>query len=200
MVDEAHSLGVVGERGFGVREAFKIPSKAVDIWMGTLSKTLCGCGGFIAGSHVLIEILKFQAPGFVYSVGMPPLLASASKCALEIMLAEPERVAKLQHNGAYFLRKAKDLGLDTGKAQGYAVIPIMLGNSLTCVLAAELLRQAKILVLPIIYPGVEEGQARLRFFLSEAHSEEQLDFALDKLKDLIPKAKAKTQEFSGLSA
>src|SRR5205823_5446171 len=72
MVDEAHSLGVVGATGRGSREQWGIRGRDVDLWMGTLSKTLAGCGGFIAGEHALIDHLKYAAPGFVYSVGLAP--------------------------------------------------------------------------------------------------------------------------------
>ena len=80
MVDEAHSLGTLGKTGRGIAEHFAIDPREVDIWMGTFSKTLCGCGGYIAGCSELIELLKFRAPGFVYSVGMPPPIATASVC------------------------------------------------------------------------------------------------------------------------
>jgi 8-amino-7-oxononanoate synthase len=100
MVDEAHSFGVMGARGLGIREHFGVDGADVDIWMGTLSKTLASCGGFIAGEMALIEHLKFLAPGFLYSVGMPPPTAAAALAALECMLAEPHRVAALQARGA----------------------------------------------------------------------------------------------------
>ena len=83
MVDEAHALGVLGARGRGLAEHFGIDPKRVDIWMGTLSKTLAGCGGYIAGSHELVEALKFRASGQVYSVGMSPPVAAAALAALQ---------------------------------------------------------------------------------------------------------------------
>ena len=89
MVDEAHSLGVLGETGRGIREYFGVAGKDVDIWMGTLSKSLAGCGGFIAGERALVEHLKYAAPGFVYSVGIAPPLAAASLAALMLMIKEP---------------------------------------------------------------------------------------------------------------
>ncbi|MBQ7738728.1 MAG: aminotransferase class I/II-fold pyridoxal phosphate-dependent enzyme [Desulfovibrionaceae bacterium] len=196
MVDEAHSIGTLGARGAGVADYFGLSTKEVDIWMGTLSKTFCGCGGYIAGTSVLIELLKYEAPGFVYSVGMAPMLASASKTALDIMCSEPWRVQKLQENSQTALKLAQSLGLDTGQAQGYAVIPIMLGDSLTCVLAAKLLREAGILVLPIIYPGVEEGKARLRFFISALHTKEQLTHAFETTAQIVPKARQLAAQFA----
>src|SRR3569623_1027985 len=114
MVDEAHSMGVLGARGAGVGEHFGVPASAVDVWMGTLSKTFAGCGGYAAGSAAMVELMKFTAPGFVFSVGLPPPLAAASLKALEIMLAEPERIAALNANGRIFLEAAQAAGLNTG--------------------------------------------------------------------------------------
>jgi 8-amino-7-oxononanoate synthase len=189
MVDEAHGLGVLGDTGRGVAEHFGVPHTEVDIWMGTLSKTLCGCGGFIAGCAELIELLKFRAPGFVYSVGMPPPMAAASAKALEIMLREPERTVRLQNVSAFFLKEAKARGLNTGYAEGYAIVPIIVGNSLVAGLMAAALFNRKINALPIIYPVVEEGLARLRFFLSSEHAEEDIVTTLDAIVEELPTAR-----------
>ena len=96
LVDEAHSFGVLGATGRGAHEYFGIDAHEVDMWMSTLSKSMCGCGGFIAGSSELVEFLRYGSPGFVFSVGMPPIVAAACNKALELMLREPERVHKLQ--------------------------------------------------------------------------------------------------------
>jgi 8-amino-7-oxononanoate synthase len=96
MVDEAHSLGVMGQNGLGISEHFGTDPADVDIWMGTLSKALAGCGGYVAGEQALIDNLRHAAPGFVYSVGMSPPVAAASLAALEIMLREPKRVKRLR--------------------------------------------------------------------------------------------------------
>ena len=191
MVDEAHALGVLGTTGRGSAEHFGISTRDVDIWMGTLSKTLCGCGGYIAGSNDLIDLLKYRAPGFVYSVGMPPLLAAASAKALELMLREPERTARLQEVSAFFLTEAKARGLNTGHAQGYAIVPIIVGNSLCAAYLASAMFKRRINALPIVYPVVEEGLARLRFFLSCVHSEEDIITALDALTEELPIAEGK---------
>lgn len=190
MVDEAHALGVLGKSGRGTHEHFGINPKDVDLWMGTLSKTCCTCGGYIAGSKAVVELLKFTSPGFVYSVGMSPVLAAAAKRALEMMLAEPERVAKLQAVSHEFVRYAKERGLDTGAAEGYAVVPIMLGSSLLAGKLATRLFERHVNVLPIIYPVVEEGAARLRFFLSAAHELKHVHEAIDIVCEELPKAKA----------
>ncbi len=174
MVDEAHSIGVLGAHGHGIGEHFDITRTDVDIWMGTLSKTLAGCGGYAAGSHALVDLLKTTASGFVYSVGLAPPIAAASLAALTVMGNEPERVAQLRERGALFLELAKDAGLDTANSQGFAIIPVMTGNSVTAARLSNSLFDEGINVQPIVYPAVEDRRARLRFFLSCAHTPEQI--------------------------
>lgn len=178
MVDEAHSFGVMGRRGLGIREHFGLDGDAVDIWMGTLSKTLASCGGFIAGSRALVENLKFGAPGFVYSVGMSPPLAAAAHAALEIMLEEPWRVAALQARAREFLHLAREAGIDTGLSQGFSVVPAITESSVKAARLSQALFEHGINVQPILYPAVPENSARLRFFLSCMHTEEQLGCAI----------------------
>jgi 8-amino-7-oxononanoate synthase len=175
MVDEAHSLGVLGATGHGVAEECGVDPKDVDIWMGTLSKTLSGCGGYIAGSHSLVEYLKFSAPGFVYSVGMPPAVAAAAIACFDLLKREPERVAKLRANGVRFVEQAKAAGLDVGTASGTAIVPVMVGDSLRAVHLANRLLERGVNALPIVHPAVPERSARLRFFITSDHSFEQID-------------------------
>jgi 8-amino-7-oxononanoate synthase len=178
MVDEAHSLGVMGRTGRGIREHFGVQGHEVDIWMGTLSKTLAGCGGYIAGETALIEHLKFLAPGFLYSVGMAPPLAAGSLAALQVMLREPDRVVALQERGRLFLERARQEGLDTGTSTGMAVIPVITGSSVRAARLSAALFAEGINVLPILYPAVPEKSARLRFFVSCRHTEAQIDRAV----------------------
>ena len=178
MVDEAHSIGALGRAGRGVGEQFGVPSSDVDVWMGTLSKTFAACGGYIAGSAALIELLKYAAAGFVYSVGMPPPIAAAANAAIEVMLAEPQRVDRLRENGRIFLDLAKRHGLDTGRSAGINVIPVMVGRSVTAARLANALFDRGICVSPIIYPAVEERAARLRFFITSLHDEDQIRAAV----------------------
>lgn len=185
MVDEAHSLGVLGERGGGIREHFGMAGGDVDIWMGTLSKTLAGCGGYIAGERALVDNLKYSAPGFVYSVGIAPPIAAASLAALRILGSEPERVERLRRRARRFFDLARRAGIDTGRAEGYAVVPAIVGSSLKAArISAELFARG-INVQPILYPAVEERAARLRFFLSSEHGEEQIAAAVHALAELV---------------
>ena len=174
MVDEAHSLGVLGETGRGIREQCGAPSSEVDLWMGTMSKTLAGCGGFIAGCQPLIDMLRHLAPGFLYSVGLAPALAAASLAALDALKAQPERVAMLKARGQQFLREARAAGLDTGTSAGYAVVPVITRSSLKAAQWANALFDEGINVQPIFYPAVEERAARLRFFICSTHEPEQI--------------------------
>ena len=185
MMDEAHSLGVIGATGRGIAEHAGIDPAGVDIWFGTLSKALVGCGGYVCGSQVLIDILKARAPGLVYSVGMPAPLAAASLMALTIMRREPERLVALRRNGAHFLTGARARGLDVGSSWGCGVTPIILGSDIRTFRTARALEDAGIYAFPVIPPGVPQGTSRLRFFLSAAHSAAQINSALDAVASII---------------
>lgn len=182
MVDEAHSFGVLGEHGLGLHEHFDINPTDVDIWMGTLSKTLSGCGGYIAGSKALVEMLRYFAPGFLYSVGMPAQVAAPSLKALQLMRQEPERVTQLHAMSHYFLEQANARGMNTGHSIGVAVVPVIVGSSPLATQLCHTLFEQHINVQPIVYPAVPEKSARLRFFLSCHHTHEQIDQTLDILQ------------------
>ncbi len=174
MVDEAHALGILGKTGRGTFEYFGLDPHDVDIWMGTLSKTTSSCGGYIAGSGALADILKAEAGGFVYSVGLSPVLAAAAIAGLDILQSEPERTQRLSRNGQLFLDCAKAAGLDTGISIGRSVVPVIVGDSLRAAQLSNDLLADGINVLPIIHPAVPEGMARLRFFITCDHTEEQI--------------------------
>ena len=181
MVDEAHSFGILGNRGLGIQEHFGLRGSDVDIWMGTLSKTLASCGGYIAGERALVENLKCAAPGFVYSVGMPPPAAAAALAALRVLQAEPQRPKALRTRGRQFLDLAREFGLDTGLSIGLSVIPAITHSSLKAVRLSEALFRRQINVQPIVYPAVQERVARLRFFISSEHTEAQIRSTVEAL-------------------
>ena len=174
MVDEAHGLGVVGATGKGVFESSGVDPAEVDIWMGTLSKTLCACGGYIAARADLIDWLRHTVPGFVYSVGLSPPLAAAAAAAMDVMAAEPWRVAKLQANATLLRDLCRAQGFDTGTSLGLGIVPIVLGSSVRALRVAAALFERGVNALPIIFPGVPEKAARLRFFVSAEHSEQDI--------------------------
>jgi 7-keto-8-aminopelargonate synthetase-like enzyme len=187
MVDEAHSVGVMGPRGRGIGEHFGVNPADVDLWMGTLSKALGSCGGYIAGSKTLVRWLKYTVPGFVYSVGLPPAAAGASLGALRLLQRQPERVAKLLANARLFLQLAKDAGLDTGPSGGSAIVPIILGNSMNSLRLSRALFARGISVQPILYPAVEERAARLRFFITSSHTPDQVRRTIAALQEELAK-------------
>ncbi len=175
MVDEAHSFGIVGATGKGVAEHFGIDGRRIDIWMGTLSKSLASCGGWIAGSRALVDYLRYTAPGFVYSAGLTPANGVAALAALKKMLAEPWRVRRLQDNAKLFHDALVERGMDTGPALGGSgVVPVITGNSAHAMMLAQSLGDQGINVQPIVYPAVAENAARLRFFLSSTHTPDEL--------------------------
>jgi 8-amino-7-oxononanoate synthase len=183
MIDEAHSLGVLGAAGGGVGEHFGVDRADVELWSGTLSKSLASCGGYVAGSRELIQYLKYTTPGFIFSAGMTPANAAAALAALRQMRAEPDALVALQRNAELFLELARAAGVDTGESAGTPIIPCIVGDSLkTLKLSAALLRRG-INVNPILYPAVPEELARLRFFVTSCHSEEQIREAVQALAE-----------------
>jgi 8-amino-7-oxononanoate synthase len=183
MVDEAHSIGVLGRHGGGSGEQFGVNPADVDLWMGTLSKAFGSCGGYIAGSATLVRWLKYTVPGFVYSIGLPPAAAGAALGALRVLDREPERVERLHANSRLFLQLAREAGLDTGSSGGTAIVPVILGSSINALRLSRALFARGINVQPILYPAVEERAARLRFFISCRHTPEQIHRTIEACRE-----------------
>jgi 8-amino-7-oxononanoate synthase len=182
-VDEAHSLGTLGKTGRGLGEHFAINRADVDLWMGTLSKSLASCGGYIAGTHTLVRYLKYTCPGFLYSIGISPANAAAALVALEKLQREPERVATLQARSRLLLELFRERNIDTGLSQGSPVIPCSIPNSEDCMRLSQALYERGINVQPIVYPAVEENLARLRFFVTALHEERQMVATANAVRD-----------------
>ena len=183
LVDEAHSLGTMGPTGRGIGEHWGVARSDVDLWMGTLSKSLASCGGYIAGSAKLIEYLKYTAPGFVYSVGISPPNAAAALASLIVLQRQLQRVDLLRELSALFLKLAKERGLDTGLAAGTPVIPVIVGSSAKSLRLSNALFHRGINVQPILYPVVPEHSARLRFFITTNHTREQIHTTVSAVAD-----------------
>ncbi|GAB4282690.1 MAG: aminotransferase class I/II-fold pyridoxal phosphate-dependent enzyme [Oscillatoriaceae cyanobacterium] len=187
MVDEAHSAGVLGKTGRGICEHFAANPADVDLWMGTLSKSFASCGGYIAGSTAVVEYLKYTSPGFVYSVGISPPNAAASLASLQVLQAEPERVTRLHQRAKLFLELAQARGLNTGMSRDSAVIPIIVGDTIKSIQMSHQMWERGINVQPMFYPSVPENAARLRFFMSCTHKEEQIRATVDILVEELYK-------------
>jgi len=177
MVDEAHSLGVLGETGHGIEEHFGLGS-VVDVKMGTLSKTIPSVGGYVAGSQELVTYLKHVARGFFFSAALPPAQSAAAKASFEVMEEELERVKLLQRNVELFLRGLKERGFNTLNSET-PIVPIICGEDEKAYQMAKLCQEQDIFVLPVVSPAVPVGLARLRANVTAAHSEEDIAHALD---------------------
>jgi 8-amino-7-oxononanoate synthase len=185
MLDEAHSLGTLGATGRGLTEHAGVPVAEIDLLMGTLSKAFASCGGFIAGSRDLIEYLRHTTPGFVYSVGMPPASAAAACAAIGLLQREPWRVERLHQNSRSFHAAAATRGIAVGGEPGTPVIPFLTGHSLRALTLSSQLEAGGFVVPPVLHPAVPEEGARLRFFLTCEHREEQIHEVLEALAGLI---------------
>jgi len=178
-VDEAHSIGVLGARGRGIGEHFDVNPSDVDLWMGTLSKALGSCGGYIAGNRAVIEYLKYTAPGFVFATGISPANTAAALAAIRVLEQDRGRLEALRQRSELFLRLAKKCGLNTGHSHGTPIIPVILGSSIHSLQMSAALARRGINVQPILYPAVEERAARLRFFITSLHTEDQIRYTVD---------------------
>ena len=186
MVDEAHSFGVVGKSGRGLCEHWNVDAKQVDIIMGTLSKSFASCGGFLGGSEEMIRLLRFFAPGvLLYSTALPPASAAAANESIKVMLEESWRVENLQNNVKQFSRLAVERGFDIGESGASAVVPVMLGDSMLAVNLMSDLQQVGIIAHAVMYPVVPENEARLRFFITSEHTQEDFIYTLDSLQRIL---------------
>jgi 8-amino-7-oxononanoate synthase len=181
LVDEAHSLGVLGSRGRGLAEHFGIDPKRIDMIVGTMSKTLGACGGFVAGGKSMIDWLRFTLPAFVFSVGIPPALAAAIREAIAILKSEPWRVARLRQKSQLFLNEAKTRGVNVGPAIGAGVISILYSSQRECMLASSRLLASGYYAPPILQLAVPKGKPRIRFFISALHMDSQIHGAIETL-------------------
>jgi 8-amino-7-oxononanoate synthase len=190
---------VLGPRGFGTADRFAVDPREVDIWMGTLSKSLVSCGGYIAGSKALIDYLKLKAPGFVFSVGLSPPAAAAALAAVGMLESEPERVRRLNDRAALFLELARAGGLDVGASVGAAIVPVITGSSIAAGRLSQALFARGINVQPILYPAVPERAARLRFFLTAAHEEGQIRETVAAVVEESRRIEASPQELAAVA-
>jgi glycine C-acetyltransferase len=177
MVDEAHSVGVLGETGHGIEEHFGLEN-AIDLYMGTLSKPIPSVGGYVAGKQDIINYLKHVARAFVFSASLPPAQVAAAKASFEVIEEEPWRVKKLQRNIELFLGGLKARGFDTLNSET-PIVPIICGEDERAFQMTKLCQAENIFVLPVVSPAVPAGLARLRANVTADHSEEDIAYALD---------------------
>jgi len=177
MIDEAHSLGVLGKTGRGIEEYFGLEG-VVDIKMGTLSKCIPSVGGYIAASTELITYLQHTSRAFIFSAALPPAATAAAKAAFEVIEEEPERLVKLWRNVEHFIGGLKERGFNTLNSET-PVVPIITVDDDKAMMMTRLLQGDNIFVLPVVPPAVPVGTSRLRANVTAAHSEADIDLALE---------------------
>lgn len=181
MIDEAHSTGVLGATGRGIEEHFGMDD-AIDIKMGTLSKTIPSTGGYIAGRKDLVFFLRHFCRGYIFSAALSPAQAAAAKEALSVIIDEPWRVEKLRKNSARFISGLKERGFNTLRTST-AIVPVMCGSDEQSLELTRETQKQGIFVLPIVSNAgaVQPGMSRLRTTVTAAHDEYEIDRAMDVL-------------------
>lgn len=178
MVDEAHSVGVLGETGHGILQHFDLPENSIDIKMGTLSKTIPAIGGYIAGNTDLITYLRHSIRAFIFSAALPPAVAAAAKASFEVIEEEPERVQILRGNVDYFIKGLQERGFNTLKSET-PIVPIIAGDDERAWLMAKLSQDQDIFVLPVVSPAVPAGTSRLRANVTAGHTLAEIEHAMN---------------------
>lgn len=180
MVDDAHGIGVLGEQGSGTAAHFGLTNQ-VALIMGTFSKSLASLGGFVAADAATIKYLKYQSRALIFSASMPPSNVAAVMAALEIIQAEPERIQAVFANTRRMADGLRAMGYSLGDSVT-PILPVHIGENLTCFKACRLLQDEGVFVNPIISPAVEPGEALLRVSLMATHTFAQIDQALEKFQ------------------
>jgi 8-amino-7-oxononanoate synthase len=176
MVDEAHSVGVLGKSGRGIEEHFNLQD-AVDIKMGTLSKTIPSVGGYVAGRKELIQYLRHASRAYIFSAALPPAQTAAANAAFQVILDEPWRIEKVNENGHLFISGLKKAGFDT-MLSTTAIVPVLCGSDESAFALTRACQHKHLFVLPVVSPAVPQGQARLRATVTAAHEAEEIEHAV----------------------
>ena len=185
MVDDAHSIGVIGKNGAGTASHFGL-TEEVDLTMGTFSKSLASLGGFIAADTDTINYLKHNSRSLIFSASMTPSSAATVLAALDIMESEPERIAHLWDLTHYAKKAFNDLGFDTGKTES-PIIPLFIRDEFAALQMTRMLINEGVFVNPVVSPGVPKEDSLIRFSLMATHTFEQLDIAIDKIAKVAVK-------------
>lgn len=178
MIDDAHAMGVIGETGAGTAEHFGV-SDQVDLIMGTFSKSFASIGGFIAADSQVIDYLKHHARSLIFSASMPPSAVATVLAALEIIKTEPERRERLWKSANKVREELKNIGFDTGTSET-PIIPVVFGDNMTTFIFWRNLFDEGVFTNPVVSPAVPENMARLRTSYIATHTDEQLDFVIEK--------------------
>jgi len=177
MIDEAHSVGVLGEKGTGIEEYFGL-GDVIDIKMGTLSKTIPSVGGYVAARKEIITYLRHSSRAYIFSAALPPAQAAAANEAFKVILDEPWRIERLNQNTRQFIGGVNSLGFDT-MLNETAIVPVLCGDDDTAFAMTRESQHNDVFVLPVVSPAVPEGLARLRATVTAAHDPSEIERAMD---------------------
>jgi 8-amino-7-oxononanoate synthase len=180
MIDDAHGIGVMGDGGRGTASFFGLTDK-VDLIMGTFSKSLASLGGFIASDRATIDYLKHNSRALIFSASPAPASVAAVMAALDVIQAEPERIKQLWANTSRMTAGLRNLGYNLGNTTT-PILPVSIGDDLKCLQMCLSLQEEGVFVNPVVYPGVEVGNALLRVSLMATHTFAQIDRALEKFE------------------
>ncbi len=187
MVDDAHASGVLGRNGRGTIDHYKVHGR-VDIQVGTLSKAIGALGGYVCGSHDLIDFLYHRARPFLFSTSHPPSVAATCIAAFEVLEEEPERIEKLWENTRFWKKELGGLGFNIGgvntPASETPITPIIIGNGARTMEFSRELFTEGVMGTGIAFPTVPEGKARVRTIMTATHTRDQLEQALDVLRQV----------------
>jgi glycine C-acetyltransferase len=176
-VDDAHGEGVLGEGGRGIVSHFHLDRKQVQIEMGTFSKAFGVVGGHVSGSRDLTNFAYNKSRTWLLSGSHPPAVAAACIAAIDVLENEPERVQTLWRHTKHFKKSMSDLGFDIGKSES-PITPIMVGEAEVAKKLSARLFEEGVFALPIVFPMVAKGKARIRTIMNAALTPEDLDFAI----------------------
>ena len=192
MMDDAHSLGVIGLNGSGTASHFGLTDK-VDLIMGTFSKSLASLGGFIAGTEETIEFVKHRARSLMFSASMPPAAVASVIAALDIIESEPERIDQLWANTNYAKKLLLDAGFDIGHTDS-PIIPVYIRDNDKTFLITNVLSNNGIFVNPVVSPAVPSDSSLIRFSLMATHTFAQIEEAVDKLSAAAKQVQVHTSQ------
>lgn len=189
VVDDAHSLGVLGKQGRGTADHFGLTDQT-DIIVGTFSKSLASLGGFVAADSDIIEYLKHNARSLIFSASATPASIASASAALDIIQSEPWRIETLWDNTNYTLKCLKELGLETGPTQT-PIIPIYVRDDLKTYQMTKMLLDENVFVNPVVSPAVRSDSSLIRFSLMATHTKQQIEFAMEKIDKVAKKLNVK---------
>ncbi len=191
MVDDAHSIGILGENGKGTAAYFGVDDE-IDLIMGTFSKSLASIGGFIAGDHSVIDYLKHFSRSMIFSASPPPASVAAARAALRVMQAEPDRITKLWANTHRLWRGLETIGVGRHNSQT-PIVPVLIGDDLNTFRVCRRLQEEGVFVNPVVSPAVPQGGSLIRLSVMSTHSFEQIDRAIETIDRILNECNIKRE-------